>query len=205
MWARVGPVAGIAGWVISLVGLGIHGYANMGASGQDLARWASTTDPTRFTAGIYVEAVGIILLLVFFAWLCDYLRRASGPSWLPMLAFATGAIWCATGILVNSVWVALLDAGRRGADPQLLIAMRDMAQAAFNASYLFFALAMIAIAVAAFVARSLPTWLSWPAIVIGVGLANPTTTNFASLAVILWTFAIGMLFVLRPPRVETPA
>lgn len=198
MWARIGPAAGIVGWIISLVGFGIHGYPTMGASGAQLAKWASTTDPNRFAIGIDVEAVGILIVILFYAWLCDLIRRSDAPSWLAMFAFALMVVWGAAGIFANGTWTALLDIGRRGADPQLLAATRDVAQELFNATYVFFGLSMIAIAAAAYVGKSLPMWLAWPALVIGIGLAIPATVNLAGLAVILWAFVTGGLFVVRP-------
>lgn len=201
MWRRIGPAAGIVGWLVALAGYAGHGYPATGASGQALAQWASTTDPNRFAVGIYVEAVGILIVLVFYAWVFDLIRRGERPAWLPMFGFAMVVVWGAAGIFSNGVWTGLLDTGLRGADPQLLAALRDDAQESFNATYLFFGLGMVAAALATVRTNVLPVWLSWPALAIGVGLIIPATVNLAGLLVILWAFAVAILYLVRPPSV----
>jgi hypothetical protein len=197
MWARIGPASGIAGWVISLVGYSIHGYPRTGASALELAKWASTADPTRFAVAIDIEAIGILIILVFYAWLCDLIRRNGDLGWLAIFAFALVVVWGAAGIFGNAVLVALLDAHRSGVDAHILVATNDVSDELLKATYLFFGLAMAAIAVAAYRGKALPNWLTWPALVIGVGLAIPATVNFAGLAVLLWAFAVSGLFLVR--------
>ena len=187
--------------MISLVGYSIHGYPKSGASGKELVSWASSTDPTRFAAAINIEAIGILIIVAFYAWVCDLIRRNGKLGWLAILAFAMAVVWGATGIFGNAIYAALLDAGRSGIDTQSLVAINDVGDELLNATYLFFGLAMIAIAAAAYQTKALPNWLTWPAFVIGLGLAIPATVNFAGLAVIIWAFAVGLLYILRPPRV----
>ena len=188
--------------MVALIGYSIHSYPPTGSSGQLLTQWAIKTDPNRFALGIYIEAVGILVILVFYAWLCDLIRRYERSAWLAMFGFAMVVAWGAAGILSNSGWTALLDAGRSGTDAQVLAVTRDVAQEIFNATYVFFGLGMVAIAVASFGAGALPPWLSWPGVIIGIGLAIPATVNFAGLLVVLWAFAVGVLYLVRPP-IET--
>ena len=197
MWARIGPASGIAGWALSLVGYSIHGYPRTGASGQELAKWASTADPTRFAGAVDIEAIGILIILVFYAWLSDLIRRNGDVGWLAIFAFAMVVVWGAAGIFGNAVLVALLDADRSGVDNQILVATNDVSDELLKATYLFFGLAMVAIAAAAHRGKALPNWLTWPAMVIGVGLAVPATVSIAGLAVVLWAFAVSGLFLVR--------
>ena len=197
MWTRIGPASGIAGWVISLVGYSLHGYPKSGASGKELLSWVSTSDPTRFAVAINIEAIGILIIVVFYAWLCDLIRRNGDLGWLAILAFALVVVWGAAGIFGNAIYAALLDAGRSGIGAQSLVATNDVGDEFLKATYLFFGLAMVAIAAAAYRGEALPNWLTWPALVIGVGLAVPATVNFAGLAVLIWAFAVGGLFLVR--------
>jgi hypothetical protein len=203
MWARIGPASGIVGWVVSLVGYSIHGYPKTGASAQELARWASTADPNRFAIAVEIEAIGILIIIVFYTWLCDLIRRKGDLGWLAIFAFAMVVVWGAAGIFGNAVLVALLDADRSGVDTQILVATNDVSDELLKATYLFFGLAMVAIAVAAYRGKALPNWLTWPGLVIGVGLAVPATVNFAGLAVLLWAFAVSGLFLLRRRKAAT--
>ena len=50
-----------------------------------LATWLATVDVNSFKVGIHVEALGIVLLVPFAAWLYSHLRKgARDSSWLPV-------------------------------------------------------------------------------------------------------------------------
>lgn len=138
MWPRIGSAAAIAGWVLSVVRYSIHGYRAIGASANELARWATTTDPTRFAIGIDVEAIGILIVLVFYAWLCDLIRRGGGQSWLPMFAFAMVVVWAAGGIFTTPSGADCSIPECTGPTLNTLASTRDVAQALFDATYVFF-------------------------------------------------------------------
>jgi hypothetical protein len=108
---RVGPVAGILGVILLYAGLFVHGYPN--ANTAELVKWTATTDPTRFRIGIYMEATGLLLLLAFFSWLADLMRRGEAAGWLVRLAFGSALIWVGVGVTTNGIWTAVLDAGKR--------------------------------------------------------------------------------------------
>ena len=55
---RVVAALGLLSIILSIVGLIIHGYPAMGASGQEIADWATTTNQQQFEIGIYIEALG---------------------------------------------------------------------------------------------------------------------------------------------------
>ena len=103
MWARSGPVAGIVSWVVIFTGFFIHGYPTVGASPQELVRWASTTDANRFVAGVFIEDIGWVLFLFFLAWLCQDLWRAGGSHWLLALALASAVVWGGVALGVNGM------------------------------------------------------------------------------------------------------
>jgi hypothetical protein len=64
---RIAAALGLLSIILSLVGFTIHGYPAIGASGKEIAHWATTTDGQRFAFGIYVEALGLLLFLPFAA------------------------------------------------------------------------------------------------------------------------------------------
>jgi hypothetical protein len=198
---RVGPVAGILGWILVFVGLYIHGYPDVGASGQELVEWTTTTDVTRFAVGIYIEDLGILLELVFFAWLSDRLRRHNADGWLAALVFGGFLLYAGFGIVINAVWTATLHAGARGLEPLALAGMRDIAQEAYYVIARFLAVSILAACWAAVRSRALPRWLAWSALPIGIGLAVPSATiaqGFEAVLV-LWVLAVAVV-VLFPRR-----
>jgi hypothetical protein len=198
---RVGPVAGILGWILIFVGLYIHGYPDVGASGQELVEWTRTTDATRFAVGIYIEDLGILLELVFFSWLSDRLRRHNADGWLAALTFGGFLLYAGFGIVINAVWTATLHAGARGLEPLALAGMRDIAQEAYYVIARFLAVSMFAVCLGVVRSRALPRWIGWTALPIGIGLAVPSATiaqGFEAVLV-LWVLAVAVV-VLFPRR-----
>ena len=83
IWSRVGPVAGLLFFALLFTGFAIHRYPDIRPTDAHLAQWFATVDVTRFRAGIYIEALGIALLIPFVAWLSGHLRQgARDSSWL---------------------------------------------------------------------------------------------------------------------------
>ena len=197
MWARLWPPCGIAGWVVIFTGLFIHGYPDIGASPQAVARWAASTDSTRFAVGIDVEAIGHLVFLFFFAWLCDVLRRSGGTSWLLTLALAAAVAWAAVELAANGVWTAVLDSGKRGLDAQALAGLRDVAQEMY-ANNVLLAPALVALGVAGLRATVLPRWLTWSALVIGLAMAVPPLAQLVQLVLLVWVVVVAVLYLIRP-------
>jgi hypothetical protein len=200
MWARLWPACGIAGWVVIFTGLFIHGYPDIGASPQAVARWAASTDSTRFAVGIDVEAIGHLVFLFFFAWLCDVLRRSGGTSWLLTLALAAAVAWAAVELATNGVWTAVLDSGKRGLDAQALAGLRDVAQEMY-ANNVLLAPALVALGVAGLRATVLPRWLTWSALVIGLAMAVPPLAQLVQLVLLVWVVVVAVLYLIRPAGV----
>lgn len=202
MKARIGPFTGIASWVIVLTGFFIHGYPKLGASPQELLDWASTTDPTRFGIGIYVEGVGYAVFLFFLSWLCQTLWRAGGTAWLLALAMASGVAWVALSLGVNGVWTAVLDSGRRGLDPQTLASIRDIAQEMYNSTNLVIGTAMVALGLGSLAAVGVQRWIGWAAIAIGVGVAVPNVGTLFAFVLMIWSVAVAIRYLIRPAAAQ---
>jgi hypothetical protein len=134
---RVAAALGLLSIILSLVGFTIHGYPAIGASGKEIAHWATTTDGQRFAFGIYVEALGLLLFLPFAAWLCSVARGAEdGSGWLATAGFGGATLYVGIGIMDNGIWSSLLDGARHGTDPQTLASIRDIAEYIFHGTYL---------------------------------------------------------------------
>jgi hypothetical protein len=161
---------------------------------QDVATWAVMADRTRFAVGMYVEAIGLLLLLVFFAWMCDTLWQGGAPAWLVALAFGAGLFYVGGGILINGIWSAVVDASARGLDAQTLDGIRTVASSTYAAIQPVFALASLTIGAAALTSRALPAWLGWAAIAIALLVFIPislTGGGIAGALVSLWAAVVG--------------
>src|SRR5215211_4590048 len=95
---RVATALGLLSIILSVVGVTIHGYPAMDASGKEIVDWATTTSQQQFTIGIYVEALGTLLFLPFAAWLYTVAQRrawvGSPPEdSVPLCSISVSASW----------------------------------------------------------------------------------------------------------------
>ena len=192
----VGPLAGILWVVLSTAGLLIHGYPDN--SEDAVAKWVANTDPTRFAIGIWLEAFAFMLFLPFAAWLVRTLRRPGAPRWPGDVAFGSAVLAIGSGLLINGIWTAVLDAGRAGVEIGPVYALRVVAQDTFNASLPFYAFFALGVAVSAVAGKGLPRWLSWPAAAIGVVLLIPVAGFAGALALEVWTLVVCVIALRRP-------
>lgn len=174
--------------VFSIVGLVIHGYPS--GTGAQIKHWIATANATRFGVGIWIEALGYLLFVPFAAWLARELRRPGHAEWPADVAFGAAILCTGSALLINGLWTGVFDAGRNGADPSILAAAHYLTSDAYAASVPFYGLFLVAAGVAAVIARSLPPWLAWAAVVIGVLAIIPPTAMPASAALWLWVIAV---------------
>jgi hypothetical protein len=189
LWSYAGPLCGILFVVLSLAGLVVHGYPS-GTSTQ-IKHWITTTNASRFGVGIWIEALGYLLFVPFAAWLARELRRPGHAEWPADVSFGAAILCTGSALLINGLWTGLFDAGRHGADQAILAATYYLTTDAYAASVPFYGLFLVAAGAAAIIARSLPPWLAWAGVVIGVLAIIPPTSMPASLALLLWVLAVS--------------
>lgn len=206
---RLAAVFGLLSVVGTFAGLAIHGYPDIGASGRQIAHWATTTNQHQFAIGIYVEAVAILLFLGFAAWLWSVARDAEGGSgWLATASFSAAALYAVLALTSNAAWWAVLDSGRRGANSQTLASIRDIAQHTFDTSFLCLGMFLIVTGYVLFATRALPRLVGATAIVMGLGIMVPQLAQLALIPVFVWIVAVSIYLLVRPnlaARVGEPA
>lgn len=200
---RIGASAGIAFIVVALAGLIIHGYPERGATGKKIAEWAATTDATRFELGVYVEAIGFLLLLAFAARVWSILRRAEGEGgWLSVVALGGALLYVGMVLPINEMYTAILKGGKEGADPSTLAALRDVAQFTYERSFLFLGVFFAGTAAVLLRTPALPRWVGWSAALFALGLLAPNPVSAAAgNGSLLWIFAVSAYLIVKPePR-----
>ena len=196
--ARIAATLGLLSVVLISAGFVVHGYPDIGATGSQIAHWATTTDPRQFAIGVYIEQIGWLLFLAFAAWLWSVARGAEGGAgWLATAGFSAAVLYSAP--IGNGVWWAVLDAGRRGTSPQTLVIVRDVAQHLFDLSLLLPAMFLLLTGAALVRTRSLPWPLGATAVLIGAGnLIPPIANGLAGLCLFLWIVAVSLYVLVRP-------
>jgi len=178
----------------------MHGFPDQGASGEALVSWTKAMGSSRWAIGINVELLGFLLEFVFYAWLCDGLKRTKAAGWLVAVGFGAIVMFVGTIFVATAFWTAMLNAGKRGLSPEPLSGLHDIAQETFYVTTVFLGVAMLAINWAAVQSRALPAWLGWAGLLIGAGMVIPNATiaQGAETLVILWGVILAGLFLIRP-------
>jgi len=196
---RLAGIFGLLSVVGTFAGLAIHGYPDIGASGSQIAHWAATTNQHQFAIGIYVEAVAILLFLGFAAWVWSVAHAAEGGSgWLATAGCGAATLHVVRALASNAVWWAVRDSGRRGANPQTLAIVRDIAQHAFDTSSLCLGMFLILGGSVLFTTRALPRLIGATALVLGLGLMVPQAVLVVMIPVYIWIAAVSIYLLVRP-------
>jgi hypothetical protein len=123
-------------------------------------------DRTGHVASVYLLGLGALLFLLFAAGLWALLRRAEadrGPSVLVLL----GGVGSALIILIASMsYYAVVEAADSGRDPVAVRALFELQNTVFVAIGWTTAIFYLGVALSALGTRSLPAWLTWPAVLL---------------------------------------
>jgi hypothetical protein len=152
-------------------------------------------DDGKLFIGIITLGVGAILFMFFAAALRKHLL-ATGPEWLATLSFAGAIIFVvALGGFASGQFALLSAADEKNL--QVLQTLNYIDNNNFPPAVIGLSVLMLATAWHALSSRSLPTWLAWVTLVLGVlALAGPL--GFLTfLATIPWTFIVGIMLYRR--------
>lgn len=213
---RLGAACGAGYVVAALVGNELSNAGSSAGTGSpdalaDLQRPLSATN--MFGTGL--EVGGLVAFVFFLGAVVALLRRGEGPTgWLAGVAGGAGMITLA----VKLSSVAPFIAARQRAEvltPDLARTLIDVNAAAFVVSGLTFAVFVLAASCSGLAGRTLPRWLGWVGVVIGVlGLVTPTIGIFDPdnynplpfLGALLWTLVASVLLTIRGGRrITVPA
>lgn len=205
IWSRVGPAAGLLFFPVIMVGFSIHRYPDVRPSDAQLASWLGTVNVSTFRFGIYVEALGIMLLIPFAAWLYFQLRHgAREASWAAATMLAAAIGWVVISLQINEAWVGLVDQARNGLDIRVAQTVVSINQATYDMTGIVHGVTILAAGVAVLRGLAMARWVGWAAVIIGVfmvvsGPFGPDATPLGILGYI-WMLAVGGYYAIRPPR-----
>jgi hypothetical protein len=140
-----------------------------------------------------LTGIGVILGLLFYGYLHEYLRQDLATRWLASSAFGGILVFAAGGAMAAGSFAALSD------KPQTLTAATAQAinliQADVANGLIRVGLAVFYLATAAAILRGrlLPAWLGWLSVILGLAAASLVATIFAFMATGLWTVAVAIM------------
>ncbi len=193
--ARWMPLTGTVFVVLAVVGFAVSGETpDANDSTQEVVSFYTDNDSSQMLSGALV-AWGALFFLFFAGYLRAFLRQEEETGILSAVSFA-GAIILALGALAFSGFSFTLGDVAGDLDPAAMQALN-----ALNSDF-FFPVAigagafMIATGLALVRRPSLPAWLGWAAVVIGVVAVTPAGF-FGFLATLLWILVASIMLTMR--------
>lgn len=193
---RWAPLAGVLFAVAFAVGTLTAGEVpGTDASGQEVIEHYDDAGPV--LVGVFAAPIAGVALLVFAGVLRDRLR-GTGSEWLATVAFG-GAVVYTTGLgLFALTQIALLDASDLG-QPEVAQTLNILDNDNFMPVVIGMAGVLLATGWHSLASRSLPAWLGWAALVLGVmALAGPA--GIAAFVLFpIWVLATAVVLLRSPP------
>lgn len=203
IWNRLGPAAGLLFFPVLIAGLLIHGYPEIRPTDAHLANWLATVNANTFRFGVYVEALGTVLLIPFAAWLYGRVRQGAKDSSTPATAMLiASATWVALTLPINESWAGLVDQARNGLDIRAAQTAVSINHALYDMTGIVLGVILLSAGVAIVRGGAMSRWVGWAAILIGlfqVGSApfGTDATPFSLLAYV-WILGVGGYYTVRP-------
>jgi hypothetical protein len=198
---RLAPLAGALFGVMMVVGVLVSGESpDTNASAEEVIKHY---DDGKFFVGIISLGLGAVLFMIFAATLRRHLV-ASGAEWLATLVFGGGVVFTVGLCTFASSQFALLDAADTktvGAAQALNIIDNNN----FPPAVIGMCVLLLATAWHVLSSGSLPRWIGWVSLVIGIlALAGPLGI-LAFLLFAPWTFIVAIVLFRRGSGDVSPA
>ena len=168
---RLAPLAGVLFAVIFAVGfLTSEETPDTKATGEEVISHYDDSGP------ILVSLLGLVICAIVFMFFAGALRsrlQASGPDWLASVAFGGAVVYTVSLGLFAMSQIALFDAAELG-QPEVAQALNIIDNDNFFPAVIGLAVVLLATRWHALISRSLPSWLGWVSVVLGVlAMAGP--------------------------------
>ena len=203
IWNRVGPAAGLLFFPVAMVGFFIHRYPDIRPTDAHLANWLANVNASTFRFGVYVEALGILLVIPFAAWLYGRVRQGAKDSSTPASAMLMAtAAWVALTLPINESWAGLVDQARNGLDIRVAQTIISINQASYDMTGIVLGVILLSAGVAIVRGGAMSRLVGWAAVIIGlfavVSAPFGTDATPLSLLAYVWIFGVGGYYTFRP-------
>jgi hypothetical protein len=189
-WSKFAPLLGLVFVVVVVVAVSMSNTPDTSNSPASiLAYYQAHTGQVRASALLVPPAV--VIGLFWFAYLRNWLQRRDVHERWGTVAFAGGILFAVTGAVAAGVQLALVDTPRH-LTPATAAALNFL-EGGIPATLASMAFGVMAIAagIAMIKSRSLPTWLGWFSVVVGILGALPVGDFFALPAIGVWTLLVA--------------
>jgi hypothetical protein len=201
LW-RVFGILAIAHIVLMFGALVVEGMTPaLGSSRSDLVKGLVHGGLTSRFAGGYVEALSMIVFLVAALLLARLLRGSTETTgWLASCMGATATITAGSALIVGfPAGAAAIYDGHHGAGLATIATMNDLRNFAFFLSVAVEGVFILGAGAGMLVSHTLPRWLAWAGIAVGVGSvisvagAGSGMHDIGNLAQLVWWVVLGVV------------
>ena len=159
---------------------------------QEIATYYQDNDTKEFVASILIGFAAVFILF-FGSWLRKFLRDAEGPDGiLPSVVLLAAGVFSAGAAVGGSIHLALTDLAD-DIDPVALQAINGIDYDLFMFFPVGLGTLILATGISAVRHGSLPKWLAWVSIVIGVLFFTPVAFWFVFFLAPLWILIVSIL------------
>jgi hypothetical protein len=213
IWDRLAAAGGLLGVALSLGGFAViaaSGFAAQpGASTQDVARLLDEGSTSLALAGIYIDTLGSLFLILFIARLWGTLRQAeSQPAWLSVAAFASGILMVVAGLGDKIAYYGIVLAADSGLSAEAVVPLYYIVAGSFLLFQTFGGLFLLATGAAVLHTGALVRWLGWAGIIVGgASIATGAVPGAGFLVFpffVLTIAAVSVAILRRPLEVAAP-
>ena len=193
-WSRLGVLGGVYAVLFVIADLLIGNQPDTGASGAAVLAYFHEHRVAE-TAGVFVVAVAVVALTFFLASLRYALGRTDGGRLLANVVTIGGAVYAAGLMMMAALTIALVDAaknGLAGAAQTLNVLSNDMWLPVVTG----LSVLGLGTGVAALRGATLPKWLGWVSVALGVLALSGPAGGIAFLVAPVWTLVTGIVIML---------
>lgn len=198
------PLTGVAFVVAGVLGFLVQGDTPdpTDDSAAEIAAFYSGNDG-QLLASVALAVIAAPLLVFFGAYLRDVLTRDDGVGRIPAVVAFAGSVILAVGFAIDATITITLQETVDDLDPAAVQALSALYNNDFIPLAVGSATFLLGAGIAIVVGRTLPVWIGWLAIVLGVLAATPIGfVSFIGMAVVV--LVISVMLSLRARDVAAP-
>lgn len=197
------PLSGIVFVALIVVGMFVGGDIPSATDSAEKIAAFYSDEKTKVQIGVMVFGIGLLAGVLFASYLSWVLRKGEGETGiLPRVAFA-GIVIFAAGAAFDATMLIAMSEAAEDIEPSQLQTMQAVWDNDFLPMAVGIALFILASGVSIVLHKSLPAWLGWLAIVIGIVGVTPLGW-FAFMATGAWILIVSVMLLIEEGKASAP-
>ena len=210
--SRLGALAAILSFILSIVGFGLHGGLPSAANADSVRRYVEGANPNQTGVGNYVELLGIVLFLVFATYLYS-VARATNPdrlNWFAVAGLSGAVVYVALNAVAIASQQVMVEWAKAGADATTVLGISLLTDNTFTLAFELAALFLAGTGLAFLNAGRQLRVIGLSSIIMAavvflsgligiISLGNQPISGVGILLFNVWMLIAGIYLLIRPP------